>query len=115
MSDERTLRIYLSERNRGEEWEWTGGTLHICLELIFGENGSGLQHWDTMETPIQAINPETGGTITFYQTWRGLHSLHYSAEDLYRGILNIPMIIWKNKTLFKHVDAVMVTRNAFQP
>lgn len=106
MTDERTLRIYLSESNRGEEWEWTCDTLHICLELIFGENGSGLQHWNTMETPIQAINSATGNSLIFHQTWRGLHSMKYAAEDLERGILNLPMTIWKNKTLFQHVDIV---------
>ena len=114
MSDERTLRIYLSERNRGEEWEWTCGTLHICMELIFGE-GNGNSHWDTMDTPILAINSATGTSIVFWQTWRGLHSMKYAAADLDRGILNIPMTIWKNKALFKHLDAVRSPQPAFQP
>ena len=112
MTDPRTLRVQLAPYNRGVEWEWTCGELHICLELIFGE---GSTIWDNLDSPILAINPETGGSLVFRQTWRGLHSLHYSAEDLDRGILNIPLIIWKNKTLFKHVDAVMVPHPAFQP
>lgn len=114
MSDERTLRIWLSDRNRGEEWEWACGTLHICLELIFGED-RGLQHWDTMDTPIQAINSATGTSIVFRQTWRGSHSMKYVAFEFNQGIGNIPMTIWKCKTLFKHVDEVMMARTAFQP
>ncbi len=112
MTDEKTLRIYLSESNRGKEWEWTCGDLHICLELIFGENS---EHWDNLETPIQAINTATGNSIVFHKTWHGVHSMKYAAADLDRGILNLPMTIWKNRVLFKHLDAVMTPRTKFVP
>ena len=117
MTDEKTLRIYLSESNRGEDWEWTCGDLHICMELIFGEGGDHL--WDTMETPIQAINTATGNSMVFCKTWHGKHSMKYVAFDPewnpINGIDNIPMTIWKNRALFKHLDAVMIPRTKFVP
>jgi hypothetical protein len=104
MTDVYVLRACLSNYNRGKDWEWVDGQLHICLELLFGDDGT--RHWDNLATPIKAINEETQGSIVFHQTWRGLHSMKYAAEDLERGILNIPMTIWKNRALFQHLDIV---------
>jgi hypothetical protein len=112
MTEERVLRAYLSNYNRGKDWEWTDGELHICLELLFGDRGT--HHWDNLTTPIQAINEETKGSIVFHQTWHGLHSMKYAAEDLERGILNIPMVIWKNRALFQHLDIVQSAKPSMQ-
>jgi len=113
MTEERVLRICLSDYNRGKDWEWTDGQLHICLELLFGDHGS--HHWDNLESPIKAINEETRGSIVFRQTWRGLHSAKYAAQDLDRGILNIPMVIWKNRSLLQHLDIVQSAKPSMQP
>jgi hypothetical protein len=101
MTEERVLRICLSNYNRNTDWVWVTDELHICLELLFGDHGS--HHWDNLVTPIRAINEETRGSIVFHQTWRGTHSLKYAAEDLEKGILNIPMVIWKNRELLQNL------------
>jgi hypothetical protein len=101
MTEERVLRAYLSSFNRDKDWVWVTDELHICLELLFGDDGS--HHWDNLVTPIRAINEETKGSIVFHQTWRGNHSLKYAAEDLEKGILNIPMVIWKNRELLQNL------------
>jgi hypothetical protein len=101
MTEERLLRICLSDYNRGKDWVWVTDELHISLELLFGDHGS--HHWDNLVSPIKAINEETKGSIVFRQTWRGTYSMKYAAEDLEKGILNIPMVIWKNRELLQNL------------